>query len=126
MKEETIITTCPYCGADASNEKLLVRLGGKVYRQCAECKTPPITIFGYLFGTLFYDVPFMVLGALTIWFTHFVAFANINDALRTPFEYMIFGTMSLALPLAFSWFSGLPIFLTPLVLCALSWYVIGL
>ncbi len=126
MSDELIIPTCPYCGADASKEKLLVTLGGKVYRQCAECKTQPITIFGYLFGTLFYDVPFMVLGALTIWFAHFVAFANINDALRTPFEYMIFGTMSLALPLMFSWFSGLPIFLTPLVLCALSWYVIGL
>ncbi len=129
MKEETIITTCPYCGADASQEKLLVILGGKVYRQCAECKTEPITILGYLFGTLFYDVPMMVFALVVILFAHFMfspyTVGNTAEVV-VILKVVIYGMMSIVFPLGMWWISGLPFFLTLIIMPLFSaWMIFG-
>lgn len=129
--------TCVYCGRVAAD---LVRMGGESSGRAkwdsyicnpdtGGCPgtSEEASWGGYLFGTLFYDIPFLLLGVVMIIVTHFVVFVPVearfpgaNFDILKVFFYGIFTMFPVGMILV----TGLPIYLSPFILAIFSYWMI--
>lgn len=131
---------CAYCGKE-KEDKELVPLGthfqvndfdGLVNHRwiCAPemgCQKSDKGSWGlYFLGTLFYDIPFFIFGALIISALHFILFPMIEQTLPLDawkWEAALCGIFVVT-PVFFSLSLGIPIFISPVLLTIFSIFII--
>lgn len=131
-EETQIIHECPYCETSVSSEGRLVVFDGVVYAACPKgtgCNADyQPGIGGWLFGSLFYDVPMMVFAFIVIIFAHFMFSPYADGAITAQIvlwlKIFIYGTVSIVLPVGMYMVSGLPFILTIVVMPIYSWWMI--
>ena len=130
-EENQIIHECPYCETSVSSEGRLVVFDGVVYAACPKgtgCNADyQPGIGGWLFGSLFYDVPLMMFIFIVIIGIHFIfsPFTTGNTAqIVVWLKILFYGTVSIVLPVGMYMVSGLPFILTIVVMPIYSWWMI--
>lgn len=135
LKADTnpIIGHCPYCARSTGGDSNLVILDGMTYSACAMgsgCNADePSTWGAYFAGSLYYDIPFMVLAIMVILPAHFIFSPYANDPMLAEIvvvlKIIIYASMSLVFPLGLVFSIGFPVpFLTLIFMPLYSWWMI--